>query len=132
MPEFDLLAEHDEPAVLEASMTATPTVPIPSSATPYMVWGWKPSKAKEFEDSTGGDIKSKVLNLIHEFQAMKSDTKEQMANAFMQAGIWSVGMVGLKAVWNALRAASAISEAVEIEAIAEGKTSLLFDNDLRL
>ena len=120
MPEFDLLAESDSPAMLAATATTTPTVSIPSTAAPYMVWGWKPSKAAEYENSTGGDIKSKVVAIVHAFQAVKKDNKEQMANAFMKMGIWGVGLVGLRAAWGALRAAAAISEAVEVAAIAEG------------
>ena len=97
-----------------------PTVPIPSTAAPYMVWGWKPSVALQYQSATGNDIKTKVLNLVRDFQAMKHDTKEQMVNAFMNAGIWGVGLTGLKAAWKAFRAASVITEAVEAEAIADG------------
>ena len=121
MPEFDLLAEGEHPAMFGAALTTLPTVSIPSTATPYMVWGWKPSKAKEYEDSTGGDIKSKVLNLVRDFQALKKDNTEQMANGFMKMGLWGVGLVGLRATWNALSAAAAIGDAVEVAAIAEGK-----------
>ena len=121
MPEFDLLAEGEHPAMFEAALATSPTVPIPSTASPYMVWGWKPSKAKEYEDSAGGDIKTKLLNLVRAFQALKKDNREQMANGFMKMGIWGVGLVGLRATWNALSAAAAISDAVEVAAIAEGK-----------
>ena len=103
-----------------ATGSPQPTVPIPSTAAPYMVWGWKPSVALQYQSATGNDIKTKVLNLIREFQAMKHDTKEQMVNAFMSAGIWGVGLTGLKAAWRAFRAASVITEAVEAEAIADG------------
>ena len=120
MPDFNVLDEHEPPVTLGAAMGATPTVPIPSTAAPYMVWGWNSSKAKEYEDSRGGDVKTKVLKLVRAFQAIKKDNTEKMAHAFMKMGIWGVGLVGLRAAWSALTAAASISEAVEIAAIVDG------------
>lgn len=75
---------------------------------------------KGFENAFDNDIKRRVLDLVRNFQAMQKDSKEQMVNGFMKAGLWGIGLAGLRAVWKGLRAVSAISEAVEAEVIAEG------------
>ena len=105
-------------------------VSIPSTAAPYMVWGWKPSVADQYENAQGNDIKTRILTLIRDFQAMKKDNKEEMVNGFMQAGLWGVGLTGLRATWRAMQAASAITEAVEAEAIAEGMEGTLYVRNL--
>lgn len=111
-------------ALFAAGAAPVNTVPIPSSAAPYMVWGWDAAKVTEYENASDDAIKQKVLGLVRQFQAMKDDNTEVMISAFRKMGLWGMGVVALKAVWRILRAASVISEATEAAAVAEGVAAI--------
>lgn len=96
------------------------TAPIPDGATPYPVWGWKPEKAKKFQDEKGDEIKAQMLNLVRNFQAMDGSDARWMTKQFMNMGLWGVGSVGLNAVWNIIEIIGALTEEIEAYAIVVG------------
>ena len=109
---YDLFAEEAE--------TTTPLAPIPGSAAPYMVWGWNKQKAASFQTATGDRIKALIVNLIRNFQVMKGDSTRFLVKTFMEAGLWGVGLYGLKAVWRIVRTLAELTEATEAYAVLSG------------
>lgn len=96
------------------------TAPIPDGATPYPVWGWKPENAKKFQDAKGDEIKARILNLVRNFQVMDKSNMRQMTKLFMDMGLWGVGLVALKAVWDIITIIGALTKATEVYAIVVG------------
>eukprot|EP00112_Aurelia_sp_Birch-Aquarium-sp1_P015010 Seg329.3 transcript_id=Seg329.3/GoldUCD/mRNA.D3Y31 product="hypothetical protein" protein_id=Seg329.3/GoldUCD/D3Y31 len=85
-----------------------------------MVWGWNKQKAASFQTATGDRIKALIVNLIRNFQVMKGDSTRFLVKTFMEAGLWGVGLYGLKAVWRIVRTLAEMTEATEAYAVLSG------------
>ena len=98
----------------------TPLAPIPGDAAPYTVWGWTAAQTKEYQDAKGDRIKSLICNLIRNFQVMKNDSTRYLVKTFMQAGLWGVGLYGVRAVWRIIATLGELTEATEAYAVLTG------------
>ena len=100
--------------------TEAPLAPIPGDAAPYVVWGWTTKQTKEYQDANGDRIKALICNLIRNFQVMKNDSTRYMVKTFMEAGLWGLGLFGLRAVWRIIATLAELTEATEAYAVLSG------------
>ena len=94
--------------------------PMPPDAVPFTIWGWRISDADIFRESTNGQVKHNICRLIRKFQLMKTNDTKLMVAQFIKAGIWGLGLHGVKAVWNILGMLPNVTDDAVAYAVLEG------------
>ena len=97
---------------------------MPPDAVPFAIWGWKLAEAAKFQNAKNELIAHNICNLIHNFQVMRSDDISMMVKMFMQTGIWGLGQLGLRSVWNVLATLPEVTPETEAFAILSGIKSV--------